>query len=268
MTIERQRLAFAILIGAHLLLGLMMATLGRVFGPNTWPIWTVIWLVGLVASEIVLVGIWAGLWRSNSWIKVVGLVCGIAWLNLITELTSPNPYPAVLETAIVFGVPILTIAIISGLYRSRFANLTRRNDWQPVAISADLQFSVWALFGLTFFIAALLGLGRLVQWLDQGRSHIVLVVFVFTLLSLLATAMLVWACLGQGRLVVRLPTLLLGMLGLGLVFPYYLGGPPWRFLVWPALMAVVAIYASGSLLVVRACGYRLESIRRQTPSVG
>lgn len=88
-------------------------------------------------------------------------------------------------------------------------------------------------------------------------SGIVITACVFVLIALLSTFMLVWACLSQGRAAIRIPLAFVGTLAAGLIFPYYMGGPEWRYLAWPGLMLVIAAYVSGSLLVIRSCGFRL-----------
>ena len=89
----------------------------------------------------------------------------------------------------------------------------------------------------------------------------VLIVCVFSMLALISGAMLIWACLGPGRVGVRVPVALLGMAALGLVFAsYFENAPAWRFATWPALMLVISSYVVSSLLVVRSCGYRLVSV--------
>src|SRR5678815_4336205 len=97
---------------------------------------------------------------------------------------------------------------------------------------------------------------------DKGGSGTVIAVCVFVLIALLSTAMLVWACLSQGRPTIRIPLAFAGTMAAGLIYPYYLGGPDWRYVVWPGLMLVIAAYASASLLVIRSCGFRLVPLRQ------
>jgi hypothetical protein len=143
------------------------------------------------------------------------------------------------------------------LLRWRWVRLEHRSSWETLPAANDLQFSLRFLIGLTVIVALLLALGRIIQGLGQETHSILIVAFVFALVALLASLLVVWSCLGPGRVVVRGPAMLGGMMALGLVIPHYLGGPEWRFAIWPALLALIATFTGGSLVVVRSCGYRL-----------
>jgi hypothetical protein len=221
--------------------------------------------MALLCSQMLLLGVWIGLSATRWWSKFLALALGIGWLTCLSF--APNPSPNLSDDLIVVAIhasAVLGVALCFALLRWRWATLDRRSSWQSLPAAVELQFSLRSLIGLTVTVALLLALGRVVQWLERETSSVLLIVFVFALLALLASVLLVWSCLGPGRVIVRVPIMFAGMAALGLVFPFYIGGPEFRFLVWPALMGLVAVYAGASLLTVRSCGYRL--VPRRSPA--
>ena len=250
-----------LLIGAHIALGLAMAIPSLAYPGRNWPGWVQVWFFGLACSEILLVGIWVGFSASAWWLRLAGLSAGTGWLaflGLSTDLRAQN----VLPMLGFLGTPMLVVAGACLVCRFGFVRLERQDSWQPLSQSDEVQFSLKSIFGLTLLVSLLLALGRLVQRIDQGISSATISVCVFVLVALLTTWMLVWASLSRGRVQIRLPLAIAGTLASGLIFPYYLGGPGWRYVIWPSLMLVIALFTTGSLLVVRSSGFRLVPIRR------
>jgi hypothetical protein len=253
-----QRGRFIALVAAHMLLGLAMALFALSLRGKDAPEWQAIWFMALVCSEVLLLGAWAGLSAARLWKKALGLLAGTVWLGFLgaspASPGTPGVFPEVLAAV---SMPTLAVALLFGGSRWVFARMERRADWQPRPLAEEVQFSLRSLIGLTILVALLLSLGRAVQWLEASNSSFLLVVGVLVLVAVLAAVILVWACLGDGRLLARLPLMVMAMAALGLVFPFYLGGPEWRYVVWPAMLILMAVYAGASLLVVRSCGYRL-----------
>ena len=252
------------MIAAHVVLGAGMGLVALYFATWNWPVWLAIWYVGLLCSEALLLGVWTGLSSARWWIKLLGLAAGMGWLTGLSFAPSRTlVLPDIVAVLTMHGTAVLGVALCFALFRWRFAKLERRSSWAPVPVGSEVQFSLRSMIALTVVIALLLALGRIIQWVDQQISNVnpfmsfVPVALVFALVAVIAALMLVWSCLGPGRIIVRGPTTFVGMMALSLVFPYYLGGPDWRFLIWPALFAVISAFAGGSLLVVRSCGYRL-----------
>ena len=248
-----------LLIVAHLVFGLAMAIPAFVFRGRDWSMWVQVWFAGLACSEILLLGIWAGFTTTAWWLRLLGLVGGCTWLLFLG--LSAEPRLANAPMILVLGLPpVLVVAGVCLGFRWFFVRLERRISWKPRSASEELQFTLKSIFGLMVIVCILLALGRLVRWLDDGASGEVTRVCVFVLIALLSTFMLVWASLGQGRPTIRIPLAFAGSLAAGFIVPYYTSGDELRYVAWPALMLVIAAYVSGSLLVIRSCGFRLVSI--------
>jgi hypothetical protein len=116
--------------------------------------------------------------------------------------------------------------------------------------------------GLTVLVSLLLALSRVFQLLGPVQGVAILIVlFILILQLVLATVTLVWATLGDGRVIVRFPIMYLTVIVVGALFPYYTGSSREDLLLWTTLAAAVAAYAAASLLVVRSCGYRITALK-------
>ncbi len=263
MTQRQRRVRIGVLIGTHLLTGAVMALIALSFPAlQNWA-WAVVSYLDLVCSEVLLVGMWLGLGAARWWARLAGLLAGTVWLGCIS--LAPAPYQsleAVPTLAALLGVPVLVVAGSCAVCRRWFAKVEYRSQWQSRSVSQELQFTLKSMIGLTFAVALLLALGKFMRSISPV-SEFVIIVFILALLAVLATGMLLWASLGPGRAIVRVPIIVAGMGLLGLLPPYYMGGPAFRFLIWPSLMSLVAVGTAGSLLVVRSCGYRLTRIRSE-----
>jgi hypothetical protein len=250
-----------IMLGAHFALGLAMAVPALLYPGRDWPGWIQVWFLGLVCSEIMLLGIWGGFARCAWWWKLFGLAAGALWMLLLGLSADPDSRN-VLPMLGILGPPLLVVAGACLGCRWLLVRIEKRTTWKPLLSSAEVQFTLKSIIGLTLIVSMLLALGRVVQWIDKGASGTVIAVCVFVLMALLATVMLVWACLSQGRPAIRIPLAFAGTMVAGLIYPYYMGGPDWRYLAWPGLMLVISAYVSASLLVIRSCGFRLVPLRQ------
>ena len=160
-------------------------------------------------------------------------------------------------------MPAVAVAMSCGLCSRFFVRIEKREHWTSRPVSDEMKFTLRSMIWLTVAISTLLALGRIIQWISPW-DDLAPLLFIFALLALIASGMLVWAALGQGQVIVRVPIALLGIALLGLLPPYYMGGPSFRFFVWPSLTSEVAICTVGSLLAIRSCGFRL--VRKQPPS--
>jgi len=260
MTDRQQQTRIGLLVGAHLLLGLIMAILGAIFPRLRDGMWASIWFVGLISSDILLLGMWAGLSAARWWVKLAGLLSGVGWFECLA--LAPHPVKTdVLPMLAIVGVPVLIIAGSCALCRCLLARIVYREKWKSRPISEELQFTLRTMIGLTITIATVLAVGRIVRQIDPEIAGFANVVFSLSLTALLGAGMLAWASLGPGRAIVRVPTAIAGAVALGPLVPYYLDGPAHQYLAWPALTALSAFFTAGSLLVIRSCGYRLVRIR-------
>ena len=270
MTHRQRRLRIGLLISAHLLLGLITIIVALLYPDLKVSLWASTAYMGLICSHVLLQGLWLGLAAARWWIKLAGLVAGLTWLECLELAPAPpQPTEVIIGLAAVVGIPMLVVTGSAALCRRFFARIELRNQWKPCPISEEAQYTLRTLIGLTVAIAVILALGRVVQWFVQwigpGASNLqiddmLVIAPIFGLTALLAAGMLTWAALGQGQVLVRVPTMLVGMALLGLLPPFYTGGPTIQYYGWPTLMTTVAVCTAGSLLVILSCGYRLVRI--------
>jgi hypothetical protein len=271
MTNLQPRARIGLLVGTHLLVGLVCAFIAVCYPALQLLMWASVAYLGLVGTETLLLGMWVGLAAVRWWVKLAGLVAGLAWIECLALAPLPRPRLTgddlndLLFLTGAVGVPVLVVGVSCALFRWCFVRGEWRPHWSPRPVSAEMQFTLRSMITLTVAIALLLALGRIVQWIAPMYEVPTLFLFMFPLLALMASGMLVWAALGQGQAIVRVPMVLVGITLLGLLPPYYMGGPPFRFLVWPALTSLVAVCTVGSLLVIRSCGFRL--VRRRPRDV-
>ncbi len=271
MTDRHRRARIGLLIGTHILLGLITVVVALLYPDLKVSLWSSLAYFGLIYSHVLLLGIWLGLAAARWWIKLAGLVASLTWLECLVLAPVPRPPlppDILLGLLALVGVPMLIVAGSAALCRRYFARIEWRHEWRLRPVSEEAQFSLRSLIGLTMMIAALLALGRVVQWISPATANVeifamLLIAPVFGMTALLAAGMLIWAALGQGQVLVRVPTMLVGMALLGLLPPYYLGGPAFRYYTWPALLVTIAVCTAGSLLVIRSCGYRLVRIPQE-----
>ncbi len=251
-----------------MLLGLMTVVLALLNPDLKVSLWPSMAYLGLIYSHVLLLGTWLGLAAARWWIKLAGLVAGMTWLEclVLAPILRPLPAPDILLGLLALvGVPVLIVAGSAALCRHLLARIEWRSQWKPRPNSEEAQFTLRSLFCLMVVIAALLALGRVVHWIAPATSNVEILAMlvmapVFGLTALLAAGMLAWAALGQGQVLVRVPTMLVGMALLGFLPHYCMGGPAFRYFTWPALMATIAVCTAGSLLVIRSCGFRLARI--------
>lgn len=244
------------LLLAHLLLGIVAAWLGTL-GP--WHDFYVVAFLGLLSAQVVLVGVWAGLASHSLSIRILGLLCGTSFVTGVAAIGGNVPRRAedfvVLACLIFFPVAMISILFIV-IRRYRHIALRRCGELQA-ASPLRIRFTVKRLLGITTVIALLLGCGNIIRSLGGDSLGIGVVVTCFVLCGCLMAWLFVWASLGQGNTRLRV-LLVLGFGGVvGLLPPYFLGGPAFRFLIWPSLILVAGIFTMLSLLMVRSCGYRV-----------
>jgi hypothetical protein len=255
----------ALMVCIHLSLGLAMAWIVMAWPGFDWPLWMEASFLALGCSEVLLLGMWLGFSRAKWWLKLAGFVIGTVWLVFL--IVSPDlprqwRFSSVDDLAV---PPIALILIVAGFSlgcRYLVARVVHRDVWPLRPLTEELQFSLRSIIALTVVVALLLALRNLFHWITGGRYSDEATLGVIALMLVLAWTMLLWACLGQGRVAARLPAMLIGMVALGLIFPYYTRGAPWQFAAWSLLMGAIALYSAASLLVIRHCGYRLVSVWR------
>ena len=255
---REQRVRFVALVGSHLVLGLAMAAIPSLLPRVRIPDELELFFLSLIISEVLLLGAWAGFAPVGWWLRLAGAVTGVAWLGGISLLAAgEKQINSFLEVAGMLSICTAVIAAGCLVCRRFVARLVQRSHWPVPSVSQELQFSVRSLIGLTALVAGLLALGRMLAPFKGWNFAVAAVIF--SILLIVAAAMVLWAGLGPGRVSVRAPAMLLGMTALGFLPPYYNGGPP-KYWIWALMTFVTGLYAAASLLVVRGCGYRLVNL--------
>ncbi|MHB0958291.1 MAG: hypothetical protein ACYC0X_12495 [Pirellulaceae bacterium] len=238
------------LVVVHLIVGWIGAYLvysaGR--GPTLWAGS----FLGLMLSQASLLGIWGSLGTSLWWRRLIGVVIGIGYLAPVLGI---GIYEVSMGTFIVVVVVTLFVAIPLLIVRV-FRTVIRLDD-SPVASFGRIQFSIRHLMILTFVVACLVSLGKLVQpFLFHGR---VIDLFLEAVTLAFVSILPVWFVLAT-----KWPIIFsIGLVAVGACVGYCIGQ---RFGDIEELMttatATEALSVVVSLLVVRSGGYRLVRLPR------
>jgi hypothetical protein len=225
--------------------------------------------IGLMLSQTSLAGIWMGLGRTPSPLRILGAIgVIIAWSFVFSER-----HPADINQLIV--VLMLPFATISAcLLLARWRGLHCVDTFDPVSrVESDRspwQFSISNLLAWTTVLAIILGVFKwlgLLASLPDPHLKIVDVVILGPGLVLVAVAAL-WMALGARPPIRRTPALVLAVaVSIGatcLIEP----PQPRDFAVIAWFMILDAVFLVGLLLVFRRVGYRLRWKRRLATGSG
>jgi hypothetical protein len=150
-------------------------------------------------------------------------------------------------------VVVATSCVLMPLLIVRCCRVVIHLDFSPAPAAGRIQFSIRHLMILTFVVACLVSIGKLVQpHLSRGHptTEILLLALLFGVVGILP----VWFTLATRR-----PTLYgLGLVAVGAGAGYCYG---WKVFgdekIWMTATTTEAVAVVVSLLVVRSCGYRL-----------
>ena len=204
--------------------------------------------VGLVFGQTSLLGIWGGLgtrsWRTRLIGVVTGVICLVILLGIgIHEVNSWTFTLVVVATSCVL-MPLLIV---------RCCRVVIHLDSSTASAGGRIQFSIRHLMILTFVVACLVSIGKLVQP-HLSRGHVSFQVLLLALSFGIVGVLPVWFTLATKR-----PTLYgLGLVAVGAGAGYCYGWCVFRDeKIWTTATATEAVAVVVSLLVVRSCGYRL-----------
>ena len=230
---------------AHILIGLTGASVANLSGGPTLRGAA---FIGLVFSQTSLLGIWGSLGAGPWWRRMIGVVVGAAYLFLllgvgVSDLSRWTFMVVVLATTFV-AIPLLMV---------RLLRVAIHLDCFSVVSVARIQFSIRHLMILTFVVACLISIGKLVQPFPRGDIRFWLSWLAFTLS--VVGILPVWFVLATKQ-----PMLYcVGLIAVGACAGYCLAriGPVGDEGVWMTATATETLVVVVSLLVVRSCGYRL-----------
>jgi hypothetical protein len=208
--------------------------------------------VGLMLSQASLLGIWFSLGTSPWWRKLIGVVVGIGYLVPVFGISI---YQLNTDTFIV--VVVVTSFVAIPLLIVRLFSIAIRLDDSPVASVGRVQFSIRHLLILTFVVACLTSIGKLVQpFLFHGQ---IIDLFLITLAFGVVGILPVWFVLAT-----KWPTIFsIGVVAVGAGVGYCLGrGYNNTETLAMTAAATEALSVVVSLLVVRSGGYRLVRLPR------
>lgn len=204
--------------------------------------------VGLVFGQTSVLGIWGGL-GTCSWLKrligvVTGVICLVVLLGIgIHEVNFWTFTIVVVATSFVL-IPLLIV---------RCCRVVIHLDSSFASAASRIQFSIRHLMILTFVVACLVSLAKMVQPL-LSRGDPTIATLLLALLFGVVGVLPVWFTLAT-----KCPTLYgLGLVAVGAGAGYCYG---WKVFgdekIWATATATEAVAVVVSLLIVRSCGYRL-----------
>lgn len=212
-----------------------------------------------LAGQSVLLGLWIALGISTVPRRILGIVSGLllvwcTWLPFLEDETD-RMLAALLITTLALGMAGPLLIVQRGRARlSWFAD-------PPSAPSLEgLRFSVRHMLLLTLVVGVLLSLRRILQTLDDTLLERLVVLAVIGICFVVVGLTSVWACLGVGGPIARLFLLLLVSAAASLVFFYCFWDDATGLIPAFAVTTLQTFLVAGSLLIARACGYRLVKI--------
>lgn len=208
---------------------------------------------GLWLGQTSLLGIWCGLGTNKHWKRLAGGVLGVGVLHLLAGFESGDLSN---ESLVFLGVATTVVATL--LLIARCFQVIIHVDCSPATRASRLQFSIRHLLILTFMVACVVTLGKMVQppitqWLS------LLEVAVYAVMYIVVGLVPVWLILATKRPV----PYGIGLVAVSACSAYCVVG----IISVEALICVAtgAMVVMVSLLVVRRCGYRLVRLPRQRP---
>ena len=122
--------------------------------------------LGLVFSQTSLLGTWGGLGSSSWWRKLIGVVVSVSYLSLLVGLGISELDPRIL-LLVIAATTFVTLPLLI----VRFFRLALRLDSFHAASAGHIQFTIRHLMILTFVVACLITIGKLVQPFAHGGVH-------------------------------------------------------------------------------------------------
>ena len=215
--------------------------------------------VAVLYCQSSLLGVWAAF--SNRYFVVRIAVLVVATVLLIIEMSWVLA-PQARQCFVLVALPTLLVGVIAWLFRLLKAQLVCDSQATTVRPKEGLQFSIRDLMWLTFVVASLLTLGKLVLPFSQGMGITLVIAAVGTGFAAVALSS-AWAALGSGNPMLRtvVVAVVAGFAG-GII-----GGVIRSEMVyfWMPTLLLHALLLTGALLVARRCGYRLTKRIRQSP---
>jgi hypothetical protein len=175
--------------------------------------------LAFVFCQSSLLGMWSGLGMTHWAVRLIGLTVGSGYLAVELGLGIGDLDR---EVFLLAGLASFLVALVTCVVRLRKGTL-RRSGASQVDNPEALQFSIRHLMALTFVVASLTGIGKLVA--PSLRSlDIMAQVSVLAICYSAVALTSIWAMLGSGRPIIRSVFVVLIALVAGVVAGYVIDG--------------------------------------------
>ena len=243
-----------LLVLAHVLADLVVIP----FSAPRWPSPGVMAFFALTFAQVSLIGIWVGIGRCWLLLRlIVGAIVVALEYALAVAFKDAN-----LEILFLMGGSAVAAAIALLVSRLWHVRLIRLDISKLTDATEGLKFSIRHLLYLTIAVAMLLTIGRSVSVnLGTPEEWPFIIALSICFASIALTS--VWASLGTGIVPVRMLVLLLISYGTGFIPPYYWVSIRGGFIAFPILTGLLGLIGGGSVLVCRACGYRVVQMQHE-----
>lgn len=205
-----------LLLIAHVVLGLFFSTWSAVaWGlPIVLADLLVLPVVGIILAQSSLLGFWVIFSKLKSWMRLIGLVTGTTYLEVLLYIGTRSESISWLVVLSAGG-----ITVVFGLARWLYADLRHFTQQAPAANEEGLRFSIRGLMLFTVAVAVAIVIVRKLRE-DAVEQLPFFVISTWSLCFGLVGLASVWAGLGLVRPLQRSVALLLMSAVLGAVFAY------------------------------------------------
>lgn len=211
-------------------------------------------LLGLTFCQLSLLGMWFGFGRMPFFLRLLILTLGTAYLAVQLGLGIDELSPRTVWVTSIAGILVAGVTWAIRLVRAVVASDRTSPEKE------GLQFAIRHLMLLTFVVACLTMLGRLLTPLVADMGPLAAVTALGVCFVAVALASL-WAWLGSGAPKYRSIFALLIAAASGLMGAFIHDRT--NYLFWTFVMLLQAAFLAVSLAVVRRSGLRLVALRDQ-----
>jgi hypothetical protein len=204
--------------------------------------------VGLVSAQTSLLGIWGALGACSWWKRLIGVTTGTVGLEIVLETGLRQAYFELLIVVVVATSCVLVPLLIVRCFR-----VVIHHDSSSAPAVVRIQFSIRHLMILTFVVAFLASLARMVQPIESRSDVFVGILQLAGLLGLVGV-LAVWIMFATKWPVLHGLGLVAVAAGAGCWFGWRVFGDVETMTTAVAVEAMAVVV---SLLVVRSYGYRL-----------
>lgn len=224
---------------------------------------TLLWM-GALLGQASLLGLWVGLSSARRATLWIGAVCGglVLCAELPTAFRGWGDARAMVGSLILVFAPLCVVASVAARLRRCGMRLMQPDEVFLTSATEAIQFSLKQLLLLISAAAIVLAAARVLHAFSLLGSEIplatgILLAICIGVVFAAQTLASLWATLGLGRWLWRLPApFLLTALG-GALMGYADGGSRDHYDFWIRTTVLQTVVVVVTLLVIRVLGYRL-----------